>query len=426
MATINFYLRDKTVHGLTSIYAHIRYNNKVSKIRTGEKIEPENWSSLKKTFKPSYPNKLIRETRLNEIKNIIETCYLEYKGKEKREPSAAEIKKIVEFNIFGGTKDNEIPQDFFGYFEYFINGQRKIENPKTGKKLNKETINGYTYTLRTLKDFEIDYKFQISFNSIDLEFYHLFIEYLEFKGYKKNYIGKHIKVLRTVLNSATSDGVNKNLRFKSRKFIIPKEETTAVFLNLEELKELEELDLSKNKRLDKARDLFLLLCYTGQRVQSLRDLVNPKNRNEEFIRIKQHKTGVPVTIPILPEVRRIFDKYKKLEVITDQRLNVYIKEVCQKIPSLNKLVENEFTKSGLKVKKRVPKYSLITTHTGRRSFCTNFYLNKEFPISLIMKISGHTKESTFYKYIRATPDDSAKRFLEIYNKSVSERKLKLL
>jgi site-specific recombinase XerD len=52
------------------------------------------------------------------------------------------------------------------------------------------------------------------------------------------------------------------------------------------------------------------------------------------------------------------------------------------------------------------KYELISTHTARRSFATNAY-KAGVPTLSIMKITGHTKESTFLKYIKVSAEENA-------------------
>ena len=55
-----------------------------------------------------------------------------------------------------------------------------------------------------------------------------------------------------------------------------------------------------------------------------------------------------------------------------------------------------------------PKCELITIHTARRTFCTLLYYgDNDLTEAEIMKMSGHTKDSTFMKYIRATGDEVA-------------------
>jgi len=43
----------------------------------------------------------------------------------------------------------------------------------------------------------------------------------------------------------------------------------------------------------------------------------------------------------------------------------------------------------------------ISTHTGRRSFCTNTY-NAGIPPHQIMTIYGHKSEKVFFNYIKAS------------------------
>ena len=47
------------------------------------------------------------------------------------------------------------------------------------------------------------------------------------------------------------------------------------------------------------------------------------------------------------------------------------------------------------------KWELSSSHTGRRSYCTNEYI-KNRPIRSIMAISGHETESSFRRYIRVS------------------------
>jgi integrase len=54
----------------------------------------------------------------------------------------------------------------------------------------------------------------------------------------------------------------------------------------------------------------------------------------------------------------------------------------------------------------IEKYNLITTHTARRSGATNMFL-AGIPAQSIMKITGHTTESSFMKYLRISKDANA-------------------
>ena len=77
------------------------------------------------------------------------------------------------------------------------------------------------------------------------------------------------------------------------------------------------------------------------------------------------------------------------------------------VTRLKENISHTITKGGMKTIVTKPKHDLIGTHTARRSFATNLFLSG-FPVKMIMKITGHQKESTFYGYIKMTPNEEAK------------------
>jgi integrase len=61
------------------------------------------------------------------------------------------------------------------------------------------------------------------------------------------------------------------------------------------------------------------------------------------------------------------------------------------------------------------KYQLVGMHTGRRSFATNMY-KRRFPTIAIMRLTGHTTESNFLKYIKVSPEENAMMMAEEFFK----------
>jgi integrase len=62
-----------------------------------------------------------------------------------------------------------------------------------------------------------------------------------------------------------------------------------------------------------------------------------------------------------------------------------------------------------------PKYELVSSHIGRRSFATNYYMSGRYNMSDIMEITGHSSEKTFLLYINKNKKNGARRFLSTYN-----------
>ena len=106
-------------------------------------------------------------------------------------------------------------------------------------------------------------------------------------------------------------------------------------------------------------------------------------------------------------VQSIIDKYHGNfpKVISEQKLNLFIKEVCKEVglteltsgaKKVAMVVNNK--KIYRKQSGKFPKYELVSTHIGRRSFATNNY-GKVSNLT-IMRITGHLTERIFESYVK--------------------------
>jgi integrase len=74
-----------------------------------------------------------------------------------------------------------------------------------------------------------------------------------------------------------------------------------------------------------------------------------------------------------------------------------VKELCQDA-GINADVELIKYHHGIRQYHIIPKYKLIASHTGRRTFITNSIL-AGIPLSVIQRITGHKKLVTLQKYV---------------------------
>jgi integrase len=409
---ISFYLTRPNVQTETSIFAKINFEGFKLKYYTTEAIIPKYWNKETQRVKKSLREHPEFNERLNRITSDIQTIYRKYlNDNDNKIPTPEKLKSILDKEL----KKIENPEDkllsFFPFFENLINQSSNggRVQPTTGKPYSKATIQVYKNTYRRLREFQATRKRIIDFNTIDIDFYTDFTEYLSKRlNLATNTIGKDIKTIKTILNEATERGINTNLQFKSRKFSSTSEQTDSIYLSETELNEIEDLDLSSNQRLNNVRDLFLVGCYTGLRFSDF-SILKPEQMKNGFIEIKeQTKTGNPVVIPIHPVVSRITQKHngELPRAITNQKFNDYLKEIGIMVQSLHTPFETTITKGGFKLFKRLNKYELLTTHTARRSFATNEYLNGT-PTITIMAITGHRTEKAFMRYIKLNPTDHA-------------------
>ncbi|GAA4289843.1 site-specific integrase [Aestuariibaculum suncheonense] len=294
------------------------------------------------------------------------------------------------------VEDENICLDFYGFCESFF-------KRKEGR-IEASTLRSYKQTKKLIERFDKEYSVRTNFEDINLDFYLNFIGFLEDDDKRINTIGKHIKNLKTFLNSATEEGVNQYKYYKHKDFKVLSEETTSIYLTEEEITKLTNLNLSANKSFELSRDIFLMGCYTGQRVSDYNGLIIRdvfENEGIEFIKIKQKKTGNEVDCPITKEMKFIMNEryggdFPKKRC--EQKINKDLKAIAE-MAEINEEVKCAQTRGGKKQVDYVAKFSLIGTHTARRSFCTNKF-KQGMPVDAIMHFSGHKTDKEFYKYIR--------------------------
>lgn len=234
------------------------------------------------------------------------------------------------------------------------------------------------------------------------------------EGYKLNTVGKHIKNLKVIINSLPDELRQECKIINSRECRKLSEDIDNVYLTEAELKVLEDYDFSDRPSLDRVRDWFLLLCWTGCRYSDLDKLTSEYIKNDLF-QFRQQKTNNVVAIPLHPTVKKILAKYNG-EIpypITNQKFNDALKEVM-KLVGFADIVKIKRTTAGTLQEEEYPKHDLVSSHTGRRSFASNAYLSG-IPSITIMKITGHKTETAFLKYIKVSPEEHAKKMADMWN-----------
>ena len=417
MAEVNFYLRDTTSKKTTAVMLFFSYQNRRFKVGTVDHINPKFWDSENQRARQT-KNFLTHpefNTRLLGLRDNVLDVYRKFLNDNNQEqPTTYQIKELIKAKLFPeSVQETTVETNLLGFTELFIketeSGKRLSEK---GTPIQSGTIKVYKTLKKNLTEFKTKKKYDLNFENIGLAFFEDFKDYLTFDVlYSTNTLAKHVRTLKTIINEAIERGLTKT-PFSGKRYKATSEQTETIYLNKEELQTIYELDLSEHYRLDRVRDLFLVGCWTGLRFSDFND-ISPKNIKSDFFEIKTQKTGKNIIVPIHPYVRSIMNKYEgKTEnslppTISNQKMNQYLKEIG-KLAKIKEILTLSFTKGGQKVLKNLPKHSLISSHTARRSFATNMYLDN-FPTISIMAITGHTTESSFMKYIRVTPTEHAEK-----------------
>lgn len=251
---------------------------------------------------------------------------------------------------------------------------------------------------------------------MDTQFYHEWINFLQQRGYSTNTVGKYIKTLKEFLNRALKERVTTWQEHRLGDFKVLREDVLKVYLSEKELNTIWKLtNLEPNQ--EQARDLFLIGCWTGLRVSDYLKLTKSHIRNNTIF-LQMAKTGDSVIIPLHPVAQAILEKYNHVLPSTNgQKLNKYIKEVVQ-LAGITELIAFNRTVAGKKVTYTKPKYELVSSHTGRRSFATNLYLSG-FPAYDIMKITGHKTEQAFLQYLKVSKEQAAEKLRQHWQNSMA-------
>ncbi|HTE28589.1 phage integrase SAM-like domain-containing protein [Flavitalea sp.] len=260
----------------------------------------------------------------------------------------------------------------FNQIECYLRDKRAMVSPSTLTVI--KTMKKHLFSFQE----HIGYK--VAFDSFDAVFYEQFVRYLTFdiplmrrntvlKGLKINTVGKTVKQLKTFIKDRIQKKVIPHVDLTA--FKILEKDVDGVFLNWNELSRIYHLDMSSKPGLIKYRDLFIVGCLTGFRFSDYSTL-SAHHLKDGMLHVKQQKTGTTVVVPLRADAKRILiEKYElKMPMVSMVNFNYYIKEVVRSA-GLKEPVSISHRR-GNKIREEIrPKYAWISSHTARRSFCTN-------------------------------------------------------
>lgn len=431
MSSISFIIQSRSKSA--PIYAVLSAGRgKVFKRKSGFKIDYKDWKvePISERDKHRRKNsKTKRDLKLGRkgfpISNTTENKALAYNLKEMRLAIERKLLKSETFNFDLTAEWLQFQIDLF-HDKVDESGKRSglldavqwiIDNSGAiNEGLSDSRVKTYKALYRLLNEFQ-ETRFshgetrEFRVKDVDFEFYTAFVAYLmNEKKYAKSYAHKMGSDTKTVCLYAKKRGIETSLGLElitSQKI----ERSLPIYLSTKELEQIRKANILA-PHLQNARKWILFGCAIGQRGG---DLLNITEANflefagNTFITLKQQKTKKEVVIPVLNETRRIIKDGLPYS-ISLQKLNDYIKDVCR-IAGIDEPIEGK--KRDPEVNRYVngifPKWELISSHTFRRSFCTNNY--GKIPTPLIMAVTKHASEEMLLRYIGLSGMDKAQDFI---------------
>ena len=220
----------------------------------------------------------------------------------------------------------------------------------------------------------------VDFADLTYTFVKDFDAWLREQGKGINTVAKHLRQLRTLINEAISDGYMPADAYPFRKFKIKQEKGRHEFLTPDELRKLENLEVS-DRKLRHVLDAFLFCCYVGLRFSDFCQLT-PANfirvNGKKWLHFKSIKTGIELRLPL-----HLLFEGKALAILDRYEITEF--------SNLGSNAETNKVLAVITGMARIKKH--VTYHTARHT-CATLLVHQGVPITTVQKLLGHTSVKT--------------------------------
>ena len=395
------------------IRMRVNFASKRIEFTTGYRIDAAKWDADKQRVKNGCSNKLKQSA--SEINASLLEYYTEIQSIFKRfevedvMPTPEQIKEA--FNALRKPVSEEpkpkkeaLPCDFFQVFDDFVEdcGRQNNWTDSTFEKF------------AAVKNHLTNFREGLTFEFLDERGLNDYVGYLrDVKEMRNTTIGKQLSFLKWFLRWAFKKGVHQNNAYDSYKPKLKSTQKKIIFLTWDELNRLREFKIPFNKQaLERVRDVFLFQCFTGLRYSDVFNL-RRSDIKDDYIEVTTVKTSDSLIIELNNHSKAILDKYKDvafeddkvLPVITNQKMNDYLKELAE-MAGIDEPIRQTYYKGNERIDEVTPKYALLGTHAGRRTFICNA-LALGIPPQVVMKWTGHSDYKAMKPYIDIADDIKA-------------------
>lgn len=394
------------------IRMRVIYNCKRVEFTTGYRIDAVKWDAAKQCVKFGCTNKLKQSA--SEINADLLRYYTEiqntFKEFEVRSimPTPEQLKEAFnrqhedpEVAVEVPESVSFIPLDVFPEF---------IKECGMQNGWSAATYEKFAAVKSHLTKFDPD----LSFESLDESRLTQYVQFLEEREELRNTsILKQIAYLKWFLRWCSKKGYCMNNAYEDFNPKLKSTPKKVIFLTWEELSKLREYPIPATKQyLERVRDVFLFQCFTGLRYSDVFNL-RRSDVKDTHIEVTTVKTADSLVIELNNYSRAILDKYKHvafegdkvLPVVSNQKMNDYLKELS-KLAGIDEPVRETYYKGNERIDLVTPKYELMSTHAGRRTFICNA-LSLGIPAQVVMKWTGHSDYKAMKPYIDIADDIKA-------------------
>ena len=336
-------------------------------------LDPKYWNDKEQCVKKQHPNaeglNAVISQRRGELEK--ETCFLSLKDDS------------VSIETIRNKINDRTSFDLFEYAEKYIENLRKNQKYATYKK--------YKSVVKKLRLYVG--KETLPIKSISLDFIK------EYENYLMNHIGNNrntatvnLKALAKLVGDIYRNYDMDETGNPFRKIKFKREQTERTYLEIDEIRKIQDLKLRLQSPLYDARELFLFECYTGIRISDILTL-KWKNVASDKISIRMRKTEKPLVVPMNDFVKAVLNKrrtvvennggpdkyvFNILKVDVDK---VNAQDALNAISSATAIINKQLKR----IAEKVGIEKNISTHVGRHSYATAL-LTSDIPLPVIKEM----------------------------------------
>jgi site-specific recombinase XerD len=365
--------------GETPIYCRITINGERVTFSTQRYIAPKKWDAVNQKVINRYDESKTINPHLNLLTNKI------YEAHFKLESSGDKVTALALKHLVLGEKHKN-SKSLFDVFEE--------HNKKMSSLINLEyavgTAKRYETTLKHLQDF-VKWKYKqtdFKIRNVNHEFVHELDYYMRsVRKCSNNTTVKYVKNFRKIIKLALANSWMDKDPFAN--YVMKIKKVDRGYLTLQELTAIMQKNFTV-KRLEQVRDVFVFQCYTGLAYCDTFKLTHANIIKDDngvlWIKAKRIKTDTPINVPVLPIAAELIKKYKYatedtgklLPVLSNQKMNAYLKEIADLC----------------NIEKR------LSCHLARHTFATTVTLANGISLESVSKMLGHTNLVTTKIYAR--------------------------
>jgi len=388
----------------------VKWTGGIVAFSLGYRVDPLKWSQSTQRCKQSTTHgvKKIQASVINrEIQRFASALDLVFDSFEKVEknPTVPEFRDAFNLAIGKASRVSAVApgESFFSLFDRFV-GEMGAQNT-----WSEATYKKFTNIRMHLMVFNSS----LALASVNDETLGAFVAYQHRLELRNTTISKNVAFVRWFLRWA----FNKNFYSgKSHETFRPKlkgidyQSRDVTHLSWAELLGLLSFEVPESKAyLARVRDVFCFCCFTGLRYSDVQKLCRSDVRSTSILVVTQ-KTADALVIDLNKYSKALLDKYSGLPfrddrafpVISNVRMNIYLKELGL-LAGLVEMQRVVYFNGNVRHEDVLPKYSLLTTHCGRRTFIVNA-LFLGIPAEVVMKWTSHSDFAAMRPYIKIVDD----------------------